>query len=87
MNKKLFIVEFGEPQISMTFSFAPEPSVFVVAEDYNEAAAKALKYVKNKEISEPKNIFTEDGSLKKDVVSGKKEYNVKAVRYAGEVIW
>ena len=86
MSRKLFIVEFGEPHVGMSFSLAPEPSVFVVAKDYNEAAAKALEHIKNKVNNEPKSIFTEDGSLRNDLLN-KKELNVKAVRYAGEVIW
>lgn len=84
--KKLFIVEFGEPQVSLSpFSFVPEPAVFVIAEDYNDAVNKALNYVKTKESSEPKKIFTEDGSLNNNILS-KKEYKVKAVKFAGEVI-
>lgn len=53
--KNLFIVEFGEPQVTLSpFSFMPEPAVFVIADDYNDAVIKALQYVKNRDSIEPK---------------------------------
>jgi hypothetical protein len=84
--KNLYIVEFGEPQVTLNaFSFNAEPAVFVIANDYNDAVRKALAYVKNKEFNEPKNILTEDGSLNNNIIN-KREFKVKAVKFAGEVI-
>ena len=86
-NNKLFIVEFGEPQVGLSsFLFIPEPAVYVIAKDYNDAATKALLYVEDKQKNEPKKIFGEDGSLNNDILN-KKEFKVKAVKFAGEVIW
>ena len=53
-NNKLFIVEFGEPQVGLSsFSFIPEPAVYVIAKDYNDAATKAIQYAENIEKNEP----------------------------------
>lgn len=84
--KNLFIVEFGEPQVTLnSFSLMPEPAVFVIANDYNDAVNKALEYVRNKENNEPKKVLNDDGSLNNNLLN-KKDFKVKAVKFAGEVI-
>lgn len=84
-EKKLFIVEFGEPNIGMFTS--KQSSVFVIANDYNEAASKALIYEENKRnLEKSKNILTGDGSLNRDVLNND-EIKISAIKFAGEVIF
>lgn len=84
-KKKLFIVEFGEPQNA----YSTELSVYVIAQDYNEAANKATLYADNKRNEEDKvkNLFTDDGSLTNFAKTERKPLQVKAVKFAGDVIW
>lgn len=91
-GKKLFLVEFGEPQVGFGgFSFNVEPSIFVIARDYNEAANKAMAYVENKQKNgESRSVLTEDGSLDNAFLNPnrkEKEFKIRAIKFAGDVIW
>jgi hypothetical protein len=89
-DKKLFIVEFGRPELGFgsMFGFASnvQQPVYVIASDYNEAAEKALAYVEYKRKTTPRNILTDDGSL--NPIKDDDEIKVKAVKLAAdEIIW
>jgi hypothetical protein len=87
-DKKLFVVEFGRPEIGFNmFSISAHPPIYVVANDYNEAAEKALAYAEYKRTTTPRNILTDDGSLNPN--NGKdEEIKIKAIRLASEeIIW
>jgi len=82
-NKKLFIVEFGEPSYS-SYSYSQQP-IYVVAMDYNDAAEKALAYVEYKKTINPKKILTNDGSLNNETDEVVK---IKGIKIASEeVVW
>lgn len=89
-EKKLFLVEFGEPEVPdvMSFRFGGPRPVYVVANDYNEAANKAMLYMEAKKDTMPKkSIIGEDGSLN-NLNERKEEIKVIAVRLASdEIIW
>lgn len=90
-EKKLFLVEFGEPDIAYNkFSMNYEPAIFVIARDYNEAANKAMIYIESKQkTEESRSVLTEDGSLNNAFLnSNKKEKKpeIRAIKFAGEVI-
>ena len=90
-QKKLFLVEFGEPQVStLSFSFSSnlQSPLYVVAHDYNEAAEKALSYIEYKRtLDQPKNsILTSDGSLIPNIEE--ELAKIRAIRLASEeVVW
>lgn len=91
-QKKLFIVEFGEPKISsspwMSFGSNSVSPLYVVATNYNEAAEKALSYVEYKKTLEQpkKSILTSDGSLLPNIEE--EPVNICAIRLASEeVVW
>lgn len=82
-NKKLFIVEFGEP--SSSFTYSQQQPIYVVAIDYNDAAEKALAYVEYKKTINPKKILTHDGSLNNETDEVVK---IKGIKIASEeVVW
>lgn len=89
-DKKLFIVEFGEPTMPnfMNFRFGGPKPVYVVARDYNEAAGKAQMYMEAKKASMPKkSILDDDGSLNSRTEIDN-EIKIVAVRLASEeIIW
>lgn len=89
-DKKLFIVEFGEPRITsfMSLRFGGPESVYVVAKDYNEAANKAVLYMEVKKANMPKKPIVDlDGSLYNHKEEDE-EIKVIAVRLASdEIIW
>jgi hypothetical protein len=93
-NAKLFIVEFGSPDIgggSLLGFFGSQKPLYVVATSYDEAAKKALIYVeaKNAELEEdkPKSVVAPDGSLRLNY-DDEIELKVKAVRLAcDEIVW
>ena len=62
-DKKLFIVEFGKPDVISSFSFirTEQPPVFVLACSYDEAVEKAIIHVESN--AEPKSVIGPDGSL------------------------
>jgi hypothetical protein len=79
-------VEFGESPATLSiYSLTPELAVFVIADDFNDAADKALEYVRNKENNKPKKLLTDDGSLNYNLLN-KNEFKVKTVKFAGDVI-
>lgn len=85
MKKLLFIVEFGEAEIINTYRSSQQSPIFVVANDYNEAADKALAYIEYKNSLKLKNVLTEDGSLNKTT---NEPIKIKAIRLASEeVVW
>lgn len=95
MNKKskLFIVEFGTPDGSMTLMSlmnSGQKPLYVVATSYDEAAQKALMYAEAKREEnggDSKSIVTPDGSLRLDD-DDDFELTVKGVRIASdEVVW
>lgn len=85
MKKLLFIVEFGEAEITNTWRSSPQQPIYVVAKDYNEAGEKALSYVEYKNSLKPKKILDEDNSL---IKTTNESLKVKAIRLAcEEVVW
>jgi hypothetical protein len=89
-DKKLFIVEFGEPSMPnfMSFRFGGPKPIYVVAKDYNEAANKAMLYMEAKKASMPKkSVLDEDGSLNRSMDIDE-EIKIIGVRLAAEeIIW
>lgn len=89
-DKKLFIVEFGEPTMPnfMSFRFGGPKPVYVIARDYNEAADKAEIYMETKKASMPKKpVIDLDGSLNNRTEIDD-EIKIVAVRLASEeIIW
>jgi len=92
-EKKLYYVEFGEPRPAggfMSFQLSGNllSSVYVVANDYNEAASKAKAYGECKQAFNLKsNIFTEDGSLKNNS-NENQEIKIRAITIVSDdVIW
>jgi hypothetical protein len=93
-EKKLFLVEFGDPELSGFWSgchYGQNP-VFVVAKDYNEAAEKALAYVEYKRSIAPKpkrDVLTSDGSLNNfRYDTQNEEIKIRAIKLASEdVVW
>jgi hypothetical protein len=84
-NKKLFIVEFGDPDISQSWRSGSQSPIFVVATDYNQAANKAIAYIESKQKNKH-DIIGPDGSL--DLPKEREEIKIKAVKIAGdEIIW
>jgi len=68
-DKKLFIVEFGEPHQQNMFSFGGGSSIrpiYVVAKDYTGASVKASMWLQNHIETNPeqRSILDGDGSLK-----------------------
>lgn len=88
-DKKLFIVEFGAPDVIHSWSVCKQDPVFVVAKDYNEAANKAMMYIEYKEKNKPeKSIISYDGSLDLSKDDNNDMIKIKAIKLATEeVIW
>lgn len=64
-EKKLFTVEFGEPQMQTMFPVgSPIKPIYVIASDYNNASIKASMYLKEHLENNPQSILDGDGSLK-----------------------
>jgi len=66
-NQKVFKAEFGNPNSSSRFSLfggSPSTTVLIMADDYNQAAAKAELYLDTIIREERKSILDETGSLK-----------------------
>ena len=89
-EKKLFIVEFGEPTMPnfMNFRFGGPKPIYVIAKDYNEAANKAMLYMEAKRDSMPKKpVIDLDGSLNNRTEIDE-EIKIVAVKLASEeIIW
>jgi len=65
-NKKIFIVEFGEPNTPNQFPFGGRTSIkpiYVIANDYSGASGKGMLFLKEYLETNKSSIFTEDGSL------------------------
>jgi hypothetical protein len=93
-EKKLFIVEFGEPELNGGFwagSYCRQSPIFVVAKDYNEAADKAMAYVEYKKTITPKpkrDVLTSDGSLNYFREETDEPIKIRGIKLASEeVIW
>lgn len=69
-DKKLFLVEFGEPSSQMSFAFALGGGhvrpLYVIANDYTDASVKGEIWLENYIQNNPENqsILDGDGSLK-----------------------
>jgi len=64
-ERKMFVAEFGSPNAPRgLFAGSSTESVLVVADDYNQAAAKAEIYLDTVIQNEKKSILDGDGSLK-----------------------
>lgn len=65
-EEKLFIVEFGEPQMQNIFAVSGSPikPIYVIANDYNGASIKASTYLLKYLQKNPQSILDSDGSLK-----------------------
>lgn len=93
-EKNLYLVEFGEGvQQSGTMRFggpAVEP-IYVVAPDYNKAAAKANYYLETKveelEVDKSKEVLTGDGSLNFNPPQKERPLKIVAVKHISEIIW
>lgn len=86
-DKKLFIVEFGQPVMPniMNWNGSTVKPVYVVARDYNEAAGKAMIYLESKMRNEPKSVIGMDGSLNLQV---DEKIEIVAVKLAAtEILW
>lgn len=73
-DNQIYVVEFGKPDSLglMSFGGSIQP-VFVIAEDYQEAADKALSYIAS---TKSNSVICEHGSL--NLID--EEVNVKAVK-------
>lgn len=86
-EKKLFVVEFGEPQVQTMFSLGGSSikPIYVIANDYNGASIKASMYLKEHLQTNPQSILDGDGSLK---TSKPAEIQIIAVKLlSDELIW
>ena len=84
--KKLFIIEFGRPngeRYSLYGSDTHDP-VYVVANSYDHAAAKAIDYVESKP-KENSSVLDSDGSLKLNKEPVQIVKNIKLA--SDEVVW
>lgn len=93
MDNKLFIVEFGNPDMGLMFFSSTSNNyqnpLYVIATSYDEAVSKAMIYVETK--MDERNsemgggIIDRDGSLH---LPNEETLTVKAVRLAtDEVVW
>lgn len=82
-NEKLFIVEFGKPDMGGWGSIGGGQSpLYVIANSYDEAAKKAMIYAESK--IEGQSVVDSDGSLKLN----HEELRIKAVKLAcEEIVW
>jgi len=83
-NGKLFIVEFGKPDMGNYISFGGngQKPLFVIANSYDEAAKKAMVYAESK--VEKQSVIGADGSLNLN----NEELMVKSVKLAcDEIVW
>ncbi|MBK7638147.1 MAG: hypothetical protein IPJ13_30625 [Saprospiraceae bacterium] len=82
---KLFIVEFGKPDMGssyISFGSGTQKPLFVIANSYDEAAKKAMIYAESK--TETQSVIGADGSLNLN----NEELMVKSVRLAcDEIVW
>jgi hypothetical protein len=63
-NLKIFLVEFGKPDLSHFIGFGNNQDyVFVIAETYDDAAQKALLFAENN-TRKSESIIDIDGSLR-----------------------
>ncbi|MFW6247245.1 MAG: hypothetical protein ACOC22_03690 [bacterium] len=91
-SKKLFIVEFGktdEGNFGMLnfLTNTPKP-LYVVANSYDEAEAKALLYIENKADEKPRSVIDKDGSLNLNNDDDHSDISVKAIKLASdEIVW
>lgn len=64
-DQKTFVAEFGNPNARQSlFGGSTSTTVLVIADDYNQAAAKAELYLDTVIVDEKKSILDGDGSLK-----------------------
>lgn len=83
-NGKLFIVEFGKPDMGNYISYGSngQKPLFVIANSYDEAAKKAMVYAESK--VEKQSVIGADGSLNLN----NEELMVKSVKLAcDEIVW
>lgn len=82
-NEKLFIVEFGKPDMGGWVSFGGnQRPVYVIANSYDEAAKKAMIYAESN--IEGQSVMDSDGNLNLN----NEELRIKAVKLAcEEVVW
>lgn len=78
---KIFLVEFGKPDLSNFVSFGRgQDPVFVLAKDYNEASKKALLFAEERLKTQKSNsILDSDGSLILDNADNLQVKSVKIV--------
>jgi hypothetical protein len=89
-EKKLFIVEFGEPKLPNFTNFRSSnlKPIYVIARDFNEAANKAVLYMEaKKQCGIKKPVIDSDGSLNNRTEIDY-EIKVESVKLAAEeIIW
>ena len=83
---KIFLVEFGKPDLSSYVSFGQKQDpVFVVAKSFDEASQKAFVYAENRLNNEKsKSILDSDGSLRLDTTEV--ELQIKSVKIVSNEI-
>lgn len=83
-NLKLFVVEFGQPDLGNYISFGgKQKPLFVMAKNYNEAAEKAMTFAESR--AENQSVVGYDGSLN---ISPDDELKIKSVKLAcDEIVW
>lgn len=85
-NNKLFIVEFGKPDMGSYISFGGggQRPLYVIAKTYDEAAQKGLEYAIMK--TQSLSVVSYDGSIV--TPKNEEEIMVKSVRLAcEEIVW
>ena len=85
-NLKIFLVEFGKPDLSSYGSFGQKQDpVFVLAKNFDEASQKAFLYAENRLNNEKsKSILDSDGSLILDATEV--ELQIKSVKIVSNEI-
>jgi hypothetical protein len=82
---KLFIVEFGKPDTAggwISFGGNSQKPLYVIANNYNEAAKKAIEHAENSR--ENQSVLSPDGSLNLN----DEKLIVKGIRLAcEEIVW
>lgn len=87
-NSNLYLVEFGDPDITTSWVSSKYPPAYVVAKNYNEAASKGSLWLEYK-LSENKKggILDADGSIDRSKI----EYEIPTVKsvklVCTEVVW
>lgn len=83
---KLFIVEFGKPDVgSFSFYTPAHAPIYIIAKSYDDAASKATVYIEEEVAENKQSVIGPDGSLN---IQTDAEYKstIKAIKLASNRI-